>query len=120
MSREIEQLVRSLVSTLARAPALPNAPVRMTLRVLGNPGVIPVTPSAVGSGTILFDADLPFLPPSPCVLSICIGQEACVHLPVRLAAEGTAFRASMSGAALVLRRRPTRNVRLEEALGIAA
>lgn len=120
MSREIEQLLRSLVSTLARVPTLPDAPVRITLRVLGNTAAVRVTPNAVGSGTILFDAPLPSVPASPCVLSICVGQATCVHLPVRLAAEGTAFRASVNGAALVLRRRPARNVRLEEALGLAA
>jgi len=120
MSREIEQLLRSLVSTLARAPQHPDAPVRISLRVLGNTAAIPVNPSAVGSGTIVFDAPLSRVPASPCVLSICIGQATCVHLPVRLAAEGAAFRALMNGAALVLRRRPARNVRLEEALRVAA
>lgn len=120
MSAEIEQLVRNLVSYLARDHQLPDAPVCMTLRVDGNAAPIQITPTAVGSGTVVFDAPLHFIPSWPCVLSISIGQAARVDFPVRLDAEGLLFRASMDGAALVLRRRSTRNARLEEALGIAA
>lgn len=120
MSREIEQLVRKLVSHLARDHQLPDAPAQVTLRLHGDAPAITVNPSEVGSGTIVFDAPLHFIPSWPCVLSITIGQAARVDFPVRLAAEGTLFRASMDGAALVLRRRSTRNVRLEEALGLAA
>jgi hypothetical protein len=88
--------------------------------VRGNAAAIPITISQVGSGTIVFAAALGFVPVRPCVLSIAIGQSARVDFPVQITAEGTLFRASMVGAALVLRRRSRRNVRLEEALGVAA
>ncbi len=120
MSREIEALVRNLVRHLTRDHQLPNGPLSVTLRIDGNTAGVPVTPREVGSGTIIFDAPLPLIPSWPCVLSICVGQTARVDFPVRISAEGLYFRASMDGAALVLRRRPTRNVRLEEALGVAA
>ena len=120
MSPEIERLVRNLVRNLARDHEIPDAPVRTTLRVDGQSAVVPITVSEVGSGTIVFDAPLHFVPLRPCVLTIAIGQPARVDFPVRVAAEGTLFRASMDGAALVLRRRSSRNARLEEALGAAA
>ena len=120
MSQEIERLVRNLIRNLARDHQIPDAPVTTTLRVDGKFAAIPITVRAVGSGTIVFAARLHFVPVQPCVLTIAIGQPARVDFPVRLSAEGVLFRASMDGAALVLRRRSSRNAKLEEALGVAA
>ena len=120
MSPSIERLVRTLVCNLVRDHQIPNAPARTTLRVDANAAAIPITVNQIGSGTIVFSAVLPVVPPQCCVLSIAIGQSARVDFPVRITVEGTRFRASMVGAALVLRRRSCRNVRLEEALGVAA
>ncbi len=120
MSTPIERLLRTLVLNLVRDHQIPNAPVRTTLRVDANAAAIPITVSQLGSGTIVFATTPGCVPGQQCVLSIAIGQSARVDFPVRVAAEGPLFRASMVGAALVLRRRTSRNVRLEEALGVAA
>ncbi len=116
MSPAIERLVRTLV----RGHQIPNAPARATLRVDANAAAIPITVRQVGSGTIVFAAARRFDPGSRCVLSISIGQFARVDFPVRVTGEGTLFRGSMAGAPLVLRLRSSRNVRLEQALGVAA
>ncbi len=115
-----DRLVRTLVCNLVRDHQIPDAPARTTLRVGGGAAVVPLDVRHLGSGTIVFAAPLEHVPRSSCVLSIAIGLSARVDFPVQVSAEGPLFRASIVGAALVLRRRSSRNVRLEEALGIAA
>ncbi len=116
MSPPIQRLVRTLV----RDHRVPNAPAHATLRVHANTPAIPIAVHQIGSGTIVFAAPLRFVPASRCVLSIVVAQFARVEFPVRVTPEGALFRGATVGAPLVLRLRSSRNVRLEEALGVAA